>query len=40
MGARLIGVDMAKACLDAFLAAEFSGGRHIGRVEKLTSPSL
>jgi ribose 5-phosphate isomerase B len=40
MGARLIGVDMAKACLDAFLAAEFGGGRHIRRVEKLTSPSL
>jgi ribose 5-phosphate isomerase B len=38
MGARLIGVDMAKACLDAFLAAEFGGGRHGSRVEKLTHP--
>jgi ribose 5-phosphate isomerase B len=38
MGARLIGVDMAKACLDAFLAAEFGGGRHGPRVEKLTHP--
>lgn len=39
MGARMIGVDMAKACLDAFLSTEFGGGRHIGRVEKLTAPS-
>jgi len=40
MGARLIGVDLAKACLDAFLATEFGGGRHAGRVEKLTNPYL
>jgi ribose 5-phosphate isomerase B len=39
MGARLIGVDMAKACLDAFLSTEFGEGRHIGRVKKLTPPS-
>lgn len=38
MGARLIGADMAKACLDAFLSAEFGGGRHAGRVEKLSNP--
>jgi ribose 5-phosphate isomerase B len=38
MGARLIGEDQAKACLDAFLSAEFQGGRHIGRVAKLTTP--
>jgi len=38
MGARLTGVDMAKACLDAFLSASFEGGRHMGRVEKLTNP--
>lgn len=38
LGARLIGADMAKACLDAFLAAEFGGGRHAGRVEKLSNP--
>lgn len=40
MGARLIGADMAKACLDAFLSTEFSGGRHAVRVQKLTSPVL
>ncbi len=38
MGARLTGVDMAKACLDAFLAGEFGGGRHAGRVDKLSHP--
>lgn len=40
MGARLTGEDMAKACLDAFLSAEFGGGRHAGRVDKLTNPTL
>ncbi|MFA7587463.1 MAG: ribose 5-phosphate isomerase B [Novosphingobium sp.] len=40
MGARLTGVDMAKACLDAFLSAEFGGGRHAGRVEKLSNPVI
>ena len=40
MGARLTGVDMAKACLDAFLSTEFGGGRHAGRVEKLTNPAF
>ncbi|WP_298197583.1 ribose 5-phosphate isomerase B [Novosphingobium sp.] len=39
MGARLTGVDMAKACLDAFLAADFAGGRHTGRVAKLSHPA-
>ena len=39
-GARLTGVDMAKACLDAFLATPFGGGRHGPRVEKLAHPSL
>jgi ribose 5-phosphate isomerase B len=40
MGARLTGPDMAKACLEAFLFTEFGGGRHAGRVDKLTNPSL
>ena len=39
MGARLTGIDMAKACLDAFLSTDFGGGRHTGRVEKLSNPS-
>ena len=40
MGARLTGIDMAKACLTAFLSAEFGGGRHAGRVDKLSNPSF
>jgi ribose 5-phosphate isomerase B len=39
MGARLTGEDMAKACLDAFLSTDFGGGRHAGRVDKLSNPS-
>jgi ribose 5-phosphate isomerase B len=40
MGGRLIGVDMAKACLDAFLATSFAGDRHQRRVEKLSHPQF
>lgn len=35
MGARLIGEEMARACITAFLATEFEGGRHAARVAKL-----
>ena len=38
MGARLTGVDMAKACLEAFLSTEFAGGRHGPRIDKLSDP--
>lgn len=40
MGARLIGLDMAKACLDAFLSTPFGGDRHAARVDKLSNPPL
>lgn len=40
MGARLTGPDMAKACVDAFLSTDFAGGRHEGRVDKLSNPAL
>ena len=36
LGARLIGVDMAKACVTAFLSTEFEGGRHQRRVDMLS----
>lgn len=39
MGARLTGIDMAKACLDAFLTTEFANDRHTRRVEKLSNPN-
>lgn len=35
MGARIIGEDMSKAIVDAFLSEEFEGGRHIARVEAI-----
>ncbi|MEZ0260484.1 MAG: ribose 5-phosphate isomerase B [Alphaproteobacteria bacterium] len=35
LGARLIGPDIALECINTFLATEFEGGRHAGRVEKL-----
>ena len=38
MGARLIGVEMAKACIAAFLSTGFAGDRHLRRVEKLSHP--
>ncbi len=40
LGARLIGIDMAKACVDAFLTTDFGGGRHEGRVAKLSTPGF
>ena len=36
IGARLIGTDMAKACVQAFLGTEFAGGRHQRRVDQLS----
>ena len=36
LGARLVGPDMAKACVEAFLGAGFAGGRHQRRVDQLS----
>jgi len=36
LGARLIGPDMAKACVLAFLDTDFAGGRHQRRVDQLS----
>ena len=38
LGARLVGEDMAKACVASFLAGDFAGGRHSTRVDKLGAP--
>jgi ribose 5-phosphate isomerase B len=35
LGARLIGVEVAKECLETFLGTGFAGGRHERRVAKL-----
>ena len=40
MGARLTGIDMAKACLDTFLSTPFAGERHARRVGKLSNPAF
>jgi len=37
-GARMIGQDVARDCLNVFLETEFEGGRHVRRVEKLSNP--
>ena len=37
LGARLIGSDMAKACVSAFLGTDFAGGRHQRRVDQLST---
>lgn len=39
-GARLTGIDMAKACLDAFLNTPFGGDRHVRRITKLSNPNF
>jgi ribose 5-phosphate isomerase B len=36
LGARLIGGDMARACVAAFLDTPFAGGRHQRRVDQLS----
>ncbi|WP_439532853.1 ribose 5-phosphate isomerase B [Polymorphobacter sp.] len=42
LGSRLIGIDVARDCVDEFLRTEFEGGRHAGRVAKLgaSAPKL
>ena len=37
LGARLIGHDMARACVSAFLGTDFAGGRHQRRVDQLSN---
>ncbi|MBP6281730.1 MAG: ribose 5-phosphate isomerase B [Leptotrichiaceae bacterium] len=35
LGARVIGDELAKACVDTFIGTEFEGGRHAKRVCKI-----
>ena len=37
MGGRLIGQDMARACVSEFLGTDFAGGRHQRRVDQLST---
>ena len=38
LGARLIGLEVARDCLLTFLDTPFAGGRHARRVAKMSSP--
>ena len=38
LGARVVGPSLAEVIVDAFLAAEFEGGRHERRVAKIAIP--
>ena len=35
-GGRMIGIEVARDCLDVFLNTEFEGGRHQRRINKIT----
>lgn len=35
MGARVTGIEVARACVSEFLAAQFQGGRHVPRIAKI-----
>ncbi len=39
MGARLVGIEIAKDCITQFLNTEFGGDRHKRRVDKLSKPA-
>ena len=36
LGARVLGIEIAKACVRTFLSTDFAGGRHQRRVEQLS----
>ena len=40
LGERLVGSEIARDAMKAFLETEFEGGRHARRVDKLTNPTL
>lgn len=37
MGARIVGTEIARACVVEFLRGEFEGGRHVPRIAKITA---
>lgn len=39
LGSRIIGIETARDCVTQFLATDFAGGRHAGRVAKLGQTS-
>ncbi|CAB3848910.1 MULTISPECIES: ribose 5-phosphate isomerase B [Pseudomonadota] len=39
LGSRIVGFEVARDCLGAFLATPFEGGRHQRRIDKLGQPA-
>ncbi len=37
MGGRIVGVEIAKACVTEFLTTGFEGGRHVARIAKISA---
>jgi len=37
MGARIVGREVALACVEAFMAGQFQGGRHVRRIAKISA---
>jgi ribose 5-phosphate isomerase B len=37
LGARIVGIEVALACVQAFVGATFEGGRHVQRVAKIAA---
>jgi ribose 5-phosphate isomerase B len=37
MGSRIVGAQVAIACVEAFLEAKFEAGRHVARVDKISA---
>ena len=35
MGGRIVGAEVARACVSEFLSTEFEGGRHVARIAKI-----
>jgi ribose 5-phosphate isomerase B len=35
LGARIVGIEVARACVREFLSGEFQAGRHVPRVQKI-----
>ena len=40
LGARLIGIEAARDCVEQFLSTPFAGGRHQRRIDKLSNPDF
>ncbi len=37
LGSRIVGLAVARGCIEAFLGGQFQGGRHVARVEKIAA---